>query len=281
MSDNEEKKVEETLDNMEAGESKAEEKADEPIVAEEPVPKEETKDEKQIDEGILDKHDEEEGLLADDDTLEEGQMLDLNDELENKEKENSEKLEWIKIANLSRPYSLPALKRHLSEICGEIAEDGFWINSVKSVCCVKFVNHAENAQKLVTEMDGKPWPEANPKNLSVSQISNSQRNFCEKHEDSSAPPSPKKVLGKDGGPPALLRDFASRRKSRTPPRRRRRSNSPSSTISREPSPKRQFTIEELEKNFRKTKAEPALFWKPLSEEQALEKNPPKEVKVES
>ena len=123
-------------------------------------------------------------------------------------------------------------------------------------------------------MNGKPWPEANPKNLNVSQITNAQRDYCEKHEDSSAPPSPRKE-----GPPASLRDF--RRKSRTPPRRRRRSNSPASTISREPSPKRQLTLEELEKNFRKTKTEPHLYWKPLSEDDALAKNPPKEVKVEN
>ena len=73
--------------------------------------------------------------------------------------------EYVKVTNLVRPFTVNQLKDVLSRT-GQIAEDGFAINKIKSVCIVKY-SKAIQAKQTVTALDGVKWPSGNNKNLKV------------------------------------------------------------------------------------------------------------------
>ncbi|KAI5632828.1 RNSP1-SAP18 binding (RSB) motif domain-containing protein [Phthorimaea operculella] len=69
------------------------------------------------------------------------------------------------ITNLVRPFTLPQLK-NLLQRTGRIAENGFWIDRIKSKCFVEYENE-DQAVETRHALHGVTWPVSNPKTLQV------------------------------------------------------------------------------------------------------------------
>ncbi|KAL0273978.1 UNVERIFIED_CONTAM: hypothetical protein PYX00_006525 [Menopon gallinae] len=67
------------------------------------------------------------------------------------------------IVNLVRPFTIPQLRELLART-GTIAEDGFWIDKIKSRCFVKYETE-EEAKTTRHALHGVRWPVSNPKQL--------------------------------------------------------------------------------------------------------------------
>ncbi|KAJ8372753.1 hypothetical protein AAFF_G00277610 [Aldrovandia affinis] len=134
----------------------------------------------------------------------------------------------VHISNLVRPFTLGQLKELLNRT-GTVVEEGFWIDQIKSHCCVTY-SSSDEAMATRTALHGVKWPQSNPKFLSV--------DFCEQEE----------------------LDF--HRGVLVPERRRRERKSDKKE---EPSGKM------LDDLFSKTKASPCIYWLPLTEPQALQR----------
>jgi len=73
--------------------------------------------------------------------------------------------QWLFISGLVRPYTINQLKNLLGKT-GTIAENGFWINNIKSFCYVKMSTEDE-IKATVESLHGKTWPTGSPKTLHV------------------------------------------------------------------------------------------------------------------
>ena len=71
----------------------------------------------------------------------------------------------IRIDNLVRPFTLNQIKELLART-GTLVEDSFWINKVKSTCIVAY-STKEEAEETIAALDGVKWPSSNPKQISV------------------------------------------------------------------------------------------------------------------
>lgn len=80
---------------------------------------------------------------------------------------------FVKIANLTRPFSLPGLKRKIEEV-SESKIDTFWINSIKSICFVT-LTEIENLDKIIAALHDQNWPDSNPKKLNVILATQAQK----------------------------------------------------------------------------------------------------------
>ncbi|CAB1351540.1 unnamed protein product [Coregonus sp. 'balchen'] len=78
----------------------------------------------------------------------------------------------VHVCNLVRPFTLGQLKELLNRT-GSVAEDGFWIDKIKSHCYVTY-SSTEEAVATRAALHGVKWPQSNPKVLSV--------DFCEQNE---------------------------------------------------------------------------------------------------
>ncbi|XP_061133466.1 apoptotic chromatin condensation inducer 1b [Syngnathus typhle] len=78
----------------------------------------------------------------------------------------------IHVTNLVRPFTLGQLKELLKQT-GNMVEEGFWIDKIKSHCFVTYAS-AEEAAATRESLHGVKWPQSNPKVLSV--------DFCEQDE---------------------------------------------------------------------------------------------------
>ncbi|RUS80396.1 hypothetical protein EGW08_011832 [Elysia chlorotica] len=71
----------------------------------------------------------------------------------------------IRIAGLVRPFTLGQLKELLKRT-GELDEEHFWINDIKSHCLAAFKSE-QDAVKTRAALHGTRWPQSNPKILIV------------------------------------------------------------------------------------------------------------------
>ncbi|XP_059364688.1 apoptotic chromatin condensation inducer in the nucleus-like [Carassius carassius] len=78
----------------------------------------------------------------------------------------------IHVYNLVRPFTLGQLKELLNRT-GKLVEEGFWIDKIKSHCCVTY-STVEEAVATREALHGVKWPTSNPKVLRV--------DFCEQDE---------------------------------------------------------------------------------------------------
>ena len=100
----------------------------------------------------------------------------LAEDMENNEEKDDKKkqIKYIRIKNLSRPFSLVLLKKRLQEEVGtNSAMDNFWIDSIKSKCFFNFSDNNDfesNSKKLIDGLHQITWPESNPKQLLVEVV---------------------------------------------------------------------------------------------------------------
>ncbi|XP_077355036.1 apoptotic chromatin condensation inducer 1b isoform X2 [Festucalex cinctus] len=78
----------------------------------------------------------------------------------------------IHVTNLVRPFTLGQLKQLLKQT-GNVVEEGFWIDKIKSHCYVTYTT-TEEAAATREALHGVKWPQSNPKVLSV--------DFCQQDE---------------------------------------------------------------------------------------------------
>ena len=171
----------------------------------------------------------------------------------------------IRIDNLVRPFTVNQIKELLART-GTLVEDSFWINKVKSTCLVAY-STKEEAEETIAALDGVKWPSSNPKQISVKPSTEEELNSFHagtadprqngsgaRHGREEAAPvaarpketaEPKKRPATDDG------DDADESKS-TKRRRREESGGGGGAGAGK-------TLEEL---FRKTKAQPSIYWLP-------------------
>merc|ERR1711936_17511 len=184
--------------------------------------------------------------------------------------------EVIIITNLTRPFTVNQLKEMLKRT-GTIVD--FWIDRIKSKCCVEFSN-SDQASETRMALDGVTWPQSNPKTLRVSfGTKEEMKKLAEGGEDAG-------VIGRLGVElegRSLLRDWdrnkvdqeKERERERLDERRGRREVRERSI--EEPAPVATKSLEEL---FKKTTAGPAIYWRPLSDEEIQAKIDEKNKKVD-
>jgi len=185
--------------------------------------------------------------------------------------------EVIIITNLTRPFTVNQLKEMLKRT-GTIVD--FWIDRIKSKCCVEFSN-SDQASETRMALDGVTWPAINPKTLRVAFSSKEEmKKLAEGGDDAG-------VAGRVGVElegRSLLRDWdrnkvdqdKERERERLVEERRGRREVRERSVE-EPPPVATKSLEEL---FKKTTAGPAIYWRPLSEEEIQAKIDEKKKKIE-
>lgn len=156
--------------------------------------------------------------------------------------------EVLHVKNLVRPFTLNQLKELLGKH-GSLAEDGFWIDKIKSHCYVVY-NSVEEAAASRQALHGIKWPTTSPKILAVDFADND-----EMARDTEG------ALGKTNG-----KERESKLEKVVKKDRPVVEEKPAAEVEEE---------EEDQKNagnlldnlFRKTKTTPCLYWLPLSDEQ--------------
>ncbi|KAJ0181709.1 hypothetical protein K1T71_002431 [Dendrolimus kikuchii] len=199
------------------------------------------------------------------------------------------------ITNLVRPFTLLQLK-NLLQRTGRIAENGFWIDKIKSKCYVKFEKE-DQAVETRHALHGVTWPVSNPKTLQVdfsTEEAFEKAKLNEDNENTQKSTIPgtvedwlreqdlKRERGEVEKPwerKAVMRewDVGKNEKDKDKeklhrderPIDKRRNRSPE----RSPEPARKFKKKEeeapaklLDDLFRKTKTTPCIYWLPLSAE---------------
>jgi len=184
--------------------------------------------------------------------------------------------EVIIITNLTRPFTVNQLKEMLKRT-GTIVD--FWIDRIKSKCCVEFTT-TDQASETRMALDGVTWPQSNPKTLRVSfGTKEEMKKLAEGGEDAGVI----ERLGVELEGRSLLRDWdrnkvdqeKERERERLDERRGRREVRERSI--EEPAPVATKSLEEL---FKKTTAGPAIYWRPLSDEEIQAKIDEKNKKVD-
>lgn len=210
----------------------------------------------------------------------------------------------IFIQNLVRPFTLNQLK-DLIKSYGKTIEEYFWIDKIKSKCFVMYETEKE-AIKARNALNNTRWPSSNPKILSVEFSSEEE---LEQHKKGSEPPSVKPPEPPAADPVEVVETRIShpveehKRKDRE--RRKDRDRSKTQLPVREwdkdkimqDSPEREHVSKEeksrssekkekkeskkratedtpaklLDDLFQKTKNPPCIYWLPLTEEQAKQK----------
>ncbi|CAF2471146.1 unnamed protein product [Rotaria sp. Silwood2] len=202
------------------------------------------------------------------------------------------------IRGLTRPFTLPLLKELLGRY-GKLVDGEFWLDKIKSQC---FYNTLEEAQNAREGLDGCRWPSTNPKTLSVRFGRQDEFEFSKTHD---LPPDQMSIDAMDTTNNRLVQDkttsvnkiSTSTRRSASPhdetkvnKKIRPTGNTdvrewdlPKFQEEKEKSPTERNIIEEskvksneppakgLDDYFRKTKAKPAIYWLPLTEEQIIER----------
>ncbi|CAF0853167.1 unnamed protein product [Adineta steineri] len=206
------------------------------------------------------------------------------------------------IRGLTRPFTLPLLKELLSRF-GTLVDGEFWLDKIKSQCFVTYTT-LEEAQNAREGLDGCRWPSTNPKTLSVRFGRQNEFEFSKSHD---LPPDQMSIDAMDTTNNRLIQEKSNNTNNKTSTSLRR-SASPNNETKinnkkirpsgnndvrewdlpkfhqeKEKSPTERNVIEEptvksneppakgLDDYFRKTKAKPAIYWLPLTEEQILER----------
>jgi len=202
------------------------------------------------------------------------------------------------IRGLTRPFTLPLLKELLSRY-GTLVDGEFWLDKIKSQCFVTY-NTLEDAQNAREALDGCRWPSTNPKTLSVRFGRQDEFEFSKTHD---LPPDQMPIDSMDTSNNRLVQEKPTSinkiSTSSTSPNDEIKINNkklrptgntdvrewdiPKLQQEKDKSPTQRHIIEEqtvkpnepppkgLDDYFRKTKAKPAIYWLPLTEEQILER----------
>jgi len=176
----------------------------------------------------------------------------------------------ILITNLTRPFTVNQLKEMLKRT-GTIVD--FWICRIKTMCCVQF-SSVDQASETKMALDGVTWPQGNPKTLRVSFSSVEE---LKKYQESSDDGSQKlggDNLGRLGGVREWDKNKLDQEQERAKERAKRlaREKERREGQERERSvDKKSAPVKSLEDLFKKTVAGPAIYWKPLNEEQIKQK----------
>ncbi|KAG5286618.1 hypothetical protein AALO_G00016960 [Alosa alosa] len=209
----------------------------------------------------------------------------------------------IHVCNLVRPFTLGQLKELLNRT-GTVLEDDFWIDKIKSHCFVTYAS-AEEAVATRTALHGVKWPQSNPKFLSVDFSQQEELDFhrglplAERAGDEE-----RGVVTAGGGavvgagpvvapgarargplPPPLLperdqwaeREREMERRERTRLTRKWDQQGAGGKSKERKTDKKEKVPEEppaklLDDLFCKTKAAPCIYWLPLTEEQAAQRD---------
>lgn len=175
------------------------------------------------------------------------------------EASGEEESDTILILNLVRPFTPHQLKEMLKRT-GTILD--FWLNRIKSKCCVQFSSQ-EEASETRMALNGVTWPIDNKNPLRVAFTTTENMEQLKTSADEAA----ERLVVSNGARSGIIsvRDWD---KDRLPVSQRKRSSSPSrgDRRSRHDTPPPPVQTKSLEELFKKTKATPALYWKPLSSE---------------
>jgi len=167
--------------------------------------------------------------------------------------ESGEETDTILIINLVRPFTPNQLKEMLKRT-GTLVD--FWLNKIKSKCCARFAS-VEEASETRMALNGVTWPvdNKNPLHVVFTSVENMTR-LKQSVEESS-----ERIVMSNGAKSSgfSVRDWDKDRLGARLGSRR--------SASREPDTKKPpVQTKSLEELFNKTKASPALYWKPLSDE---------------
>jgi len=173
---------------------------------------------------------------------------------------------FLLITNLTRPFTVNALKEMLKRT-GTIQE--FWIDRIKSTCCVKF-DTADQASETRMALNGVAWPVGNPKSLKVAFTSEEE---MKKYQEASAEVGTK-AGGQVGDRLTGVREWDRNKMSedsadRDGKREREVKKSEREVRIRERSSDRKTPLvpmKNLEDLFKKTTASPAIYWRPLTDQ---------------
>ncbi|XP_068725286.1 apoptotic chromatin condensation inducer in the nucleus-like [Montipora capricornis] len=155
--------------------------------------------------------------------------------------------EALHVKNLVRPFTLNQLKDLLGK-SGPIAEDGFWIDKIKSHCYVVYTN-VKDAAASRQSLHGIKWPMTSPKILAV--------DFAD--EDEMARDT-EGLLGKaKEKEPEVKTEKPAKTEDQTV------ETAHADVAEEEDDQKNAGNL--LDNLFRKTKTTPCLYWLPLSDEQ--------------
>jgi len=179
----------------------------------------------------------------------------------------------VLIINLTRPFTVNQLKEMLKRT-GTIVD--FWIDRIKSMCCVQF-STVDQASETRMALDGVTWPQGNPKTL---RVTFSTEEELKKHQESSSD-ALSRLGGDSNGRLGGVREWdknkldqeqerAKEREKRLVREKERREGRDVQERERSVE-KKPAAVKSLEDLFKKTVAGPAIYWKPLSEEQIKQK----------
>jgi len=229
--------------------------------------------------------------------------LEVDDKARERSPSPSKKQEsvYIHVQHLVRPYTINQLKALLQR-SGTIAENGFWIDNIKSHCYVKFTDSA-GAAATRQALHGLKWPSGNPKNLNVDFAENNLMWVVTGELLGEEPKIVEEVIEIEDKEPAAgqlterrrsareeetaeeRRDRREKeRNERESKRKERETNARRTGVTREarrpvsaaPAGPPEITVEEppaklLDDLFRKTVATPCIYWLPLTDQQVAEK----------
>ncbi|XP_066913620.1 apoptotic chromatin condensation inducer in the nucleus-like [Clytia hemisphaerica] len=169
---------------------------------------------------------------------------------------------YLMIINLVRPFTNNQLKALISKT-GTIEENGFWINSIKSHCYVKLstIEEATNTRKALHNLK---WPSGNPK---LMKVDFAVMNEMYRETTGQLGERPKVVVEINDEESADDVVFTKRRQRVAENRRKSTGDERETTEKkREKSP-----VKLLDDLFRKTKAQPSIYWLPLTDEEIKKK----------
>jgi len=175
---------------------------------------------------------------------------------------------------LVRPFTNKQLLEFLKE-AGELDEESFWIDRIKSNCIVKYnaLESAINCRKLV---HGKNWPSSNPKELRVmysteEKLKEAKENGCVT-QSNGRQKSPVRRFGGMRSEQQFEKDRMTGRDRRSPIRAPR-AKTESPVQSEESEGEGGISLDEL---FKKTKTSPSLYWLPLTEDEVIARDKARE-----
>jgi len=179
--------------------------------------------------------------------------------------EDDNESEFIIITQLTRPFTVKAFQEMLKRT-GTLED--FWIDKIKSTCIVKF-SSSDQASETKMALDGVTWPVGNPRTL---RVAFSTQEMMDKYKQNAEVGL--KSSGDAGDRLSGLREWDKNKSDEREERRgdhdRERRNDREVRI-RERSRERPPPTKSLEELFQKTTANPAIYWKPLTEEQIQQK----------
>lgn len=181
--------------------------------------------------------------------------------------EDLNETEVVLITNLTRPFTVNQLKEMLKRT-GTIVD--FWIDRIKSKCCVEF-SSSDQASETRMALNGVTWPQGNPKTLRVSFSSKPEMKKMQEGVNEGLMGR----LGTETEGRVGVRDWDKNKVDQEREREREREKGRSvrevkerkDSVREKSEEKSAVVTKSLEDLFNKTTAGPAIYWRPLSEEE--------------